>query len=432
MRIVLSGRGIACPDCGMGDPVEPHLAKIINRLRYKLEACDTSQQQLTGRRARIGFGGGFRLLALLFGIWAVIAIAVVWAFYPTHYGLTPMAFLFRAPGPFEYVQRLSISWWVIWGTSTGFAATMALYARGLVRQRRLPELALPRAASRKGGAPHCRCCAAELPDNGMVRRCFFCQADHLFVDGAYQPIASDAMDGLGQIEDQLDNSLGRALKTEQRHLLATVTIPLLVAAVAPVGMILAPLVPDLWLVTALLALFALIQITAAAALGVAVVPVVITAALGDTISADGVDYEVVARLEGTWPTVTSKRHVQAPAWILTQLGFPDERSVLQPTPEKGRDVAFFLYECSLGGESIGSDARGAATSASITVESSGDASWREGRTLWSNIRWIDKQKLADIRLFDSEAPVADERPIWTLCARRKLPTGHVQITHKNS
>lgn len=430
VRIVLGGPGITCPDCGNVDPVEPRLFTVINRLRYKLGTCDISQQQLTGRRARIGRGSGFKLLTLLFGLWAVTSLAVIWVFYPSHSGVSPATFLFRSHSLLERFDRLSISWWVIWGTVTGFATAMALYGRALLRQRRLPELVLARAASKPAGAPHCRCCGAELPPKGLVRRCLFCQADHLIREGARQPMAADVMDGLGQIEDQLDTSLGDALRREQRRILLAVTIPLLVAAAAPVGMIFAPLVPDLWVVTALFLLFALVQITAAAALGLVRIPVVVTATVGDTITADSKTYEVTACLEGTWPTGTSRKHVQAPAWVVTRVDRPGDLWLLQPTPEEGRDLAFFLYECLPGGEPLGSVGVGAPNADPAVVVASRDPGWQEGRAFWPSVRWIDKQKLADIRFFASKTPLPNEQPIWSLEERRKLPTGLVQIVEK--
>ncbi len=190
-----------CVHCGQPAPIAADLRARLNGLRTQLAGRNAKPRQLTAKALVAGDA--------LHGVGA-ITIGICWALFGSvavYVSLdhdVPLGRFLTSGEPAE-------QWWLLWAFALGLPLSVALLEGAVVRVRGLSAQALPAPPAHAGAQPRCRCCAAELPIGGALRRCAYCFADNLVISGRYL-----------RAEDKVDRAIERMSKSFDQDLKARI------------------------------------------------------------------------------------------------------------------------------------------------------------------------------------------------------------------
>jgi len=423
--IVISAKKMECPFCGSDEPLNSGIAQRISRLRDKLKQRNAREQQLIGKQSRLGRSHGFGLLLVIVFIWILIGGWICIAFYhPTYPDQEPVPlgeFLFKERQPVEEFDSVTAGWWVIWLITTGFSFSIALYGATMVSMRRIVKFAFPRAPSFPGAPPGCRCCGADLPEKGAVRRCIYCNADHLVMGKRYQKVEKSLEQALSEIEEQLENTLAKRSRRANRAMMWGLTLPIVLPVCAPVGFFLGGTKPVLWGVAAFLLLFGVLMLIIAGFMGFPKLRTPSDVRVGDEILLHGKSFRAIASLNSNWH-ISKNNTYSTNITILVggsdgkkqyaiQFEFADD-DVMQP----------YLFKIQPGGDPLSTGKSDETVLDSVEPIESGLPPWDKHSRLWVSTRYSSGgRKVSDFRLWAEKQPDPDKPPLWTFGPRQKIP-----------
>ena len=213
VAVRLTGPPLSCSYCGSDKPLAPDVAARVETLRVDLERHKGRSQQLLGKQVFAGVVSSSWVLTLLVILWGGVITGAATC-EPLPKGHTTFATLsgprLRATDPTS--RALVTKWWLLYLPLTGFTFNLALWSVMRLRGRRVIRAALPRAPRAAGAPLRCRCCAADLPEGGAIRRCAFCDADHVVLGSRYQKEQTS----LARELDALQSQVGRTLADRDR------------------------------------------------------------------------------------------------------------------------------------------------------------------------------------------------------------------------
>lgn len=178
---------LECPYCHAIDAVEPRLRQKIHAVRDRLARRERKVRQFKDQEhvfSQAFFSQVTKHFPLLVILWLLVG-GIVWG--------TAQGFLDDA-SPWDIVtgalpvveEGPQMVFSLLFPASFVGVFTFGLPLVGLLGARAVMREARPLAPASSGAPPRCRCCLADLPAQGMVRRCAYCGADHLVLDDRYR------------------------------------------------------------------------------------------------------------------------------------------------------------------------------------------------------------------------------------------------------
>ncbi len=293
--VVISRPALHCPSCGHARPFPETLAAAVERLMDKLRRTPAREQQLVGRQARLGrsYSPAFFLTAMVI-LWVLVG-GIVALTIPLPQDISLGSFLFQprtAAGDFDTAVA---KWWSLWSIFTAMTFSFALYARAVLKIRKLVTFALPQTPAAPGRPPRCRCCGADLPaGTAALRRCEFCGVDHILQGSHYQEADARLEDALARMEKSLDVTLATRNRRAQRAVALAGILPVITGVLMPLGLFWGATRPVLWLVPFLLLAGGVLLMVLAYRHAVPAVRAIDDIVPGDTVSVKRVPYQVEA------------------------------------------------------------------------------------------------------------------------------------------
>ena len=284
--VVLAGPAVRCEYCGSDDPLPATVRERVESVRLRVAKRSAQEQQLVGKQARLGRTYGVEFLIIIATLWLIAAL-FLYFMIDTPRGMSVRQLLFDVHLPSDRADDAAAKWWIIFILCSGFALTMFLYGLSLIFLRRVVRHALPMAPAAPGGAPRCRCCAADLPATGSVRRCGYCGADHLVLGERYQREERSLEQALAQIERTADKTLAVRQRRADRLARFAALFPMVIALASPVGLALGASRPDLWLIPGVLLVAAVVVFAIMSAIHVPAVRTLHETLAGDRLMLAG-------------------------------------------------------------------------------------------------------------------------------------------------
>ena len=255
--VVMAGPEPACGFCEAPEPLPHETSVLVKSMRARVQGRGRKHRQLTERQVEQLQGLGSAFAVAMAACWLLLGGGGL--FFSLNHDVPLWQFMFQAYTAAEPVDELVARWWMLIMLCTGLTGSVALMGLATLHLRRLAVGALPLPPVSPGGQARCRCCAAELPAGGGVRRCEFCGADSLVVGERYRTMERDLDRALARLTREFDTSLGRRVDRASRVAAWGALLPALLPLVVPVaGLFIGVTLPVLWLLPGVLALVALL------------------------------------------------------------------------------------------------------------------------------------------------------------------------------
>jgi DNA-directed RNA polymerase subunit RPC12/RpoP len=203
--VVLGQPDAVCPYCGQTGLLSTEVARQVRLLGEKLKAREARENQFVSKQIKLIQANPLSLLVPMMILWVFIGGWLLFAFKPPP-EIGFMSFLFETRQPAEEFDMVTASWWLYWSIAVGVGLTATIKGAAQISLRRLVEFSLPIQPISKERPPRCRRCGAELTSKGAVRRCNYCQADHLVIGARYQ-----------RLEKSLDKALNQRRNVWRKH-----------------------------------------------------------------------------------------------------------------------------------------------------------------------------------------------------------------------
>jgi hypothetical protein len=288
---------------------------------------------------------------------------------------------------------------VCYAVTTGLWLTVALWLACMVSLRRVVRWAFAQPPEAPGRPPRCRCCGAELAPAGAVRRCGFCDADHIVTGERYRARQAALEETLGDLERQLDTTLAARNRRVERMFGVAGCLPLLLCFTAPlVSLAVTHTEPDAWVFPLVLCGLSLLLAAWAHRWRPVEVPSLGTLQAGDTVHLRGAPLRVLA--------VASLRGMRRPLHLVGEGDAPIAAFEVEVDDEGETQARAF--ELRPGGEPI----------SSAEVARAELFELRRGRSLgrlpespWG-VADLRQGTLDGLRVFEGQ-PGAGQEPAWT-------------------
>lgn len=293
----VAGPPMECGFCAEKQPLSDDVAKKVEKLRVDLTRHGAEAQQLAGKERMLGKSGGIALLVAKATLWLFVGLILWFTPDPLPAGLTIKRFLFEAlqRDSGELAGPAIVRWWFLFTIVAGVSLNLLMWSVYRLRVASVVSTTLPRAPAASGRPPRCRCCGADLPTEGSVRRCGYCDAEHMVMGERYQRHQATLDQALGALRQQVSHTLSQRERSLQRlgnfTLLTPLSLFLLLA-----GALFAPgTYPLLWAAPAAALLLAMVLILIGSARTTPTVRGLDELRPGDTLLVSGKRYEVHAR-----------------------------------------------------------------------------------------------------------------------------------------
>ncbi|MFP6686920.1 MAG: hypothetical protein VB934_19515 [Polyangiaceae bacterium] len=244
--VVLASASPPCRHCGSQNPIAPEVEAQIAPIRARLGQQSAREQPLVGRQAEA---------ANFYDVSSLFAFSVLWILFFALGWLWTSGNLPESIGSLEvfFSEKrytdidIRLHYYLHWAMFTGYGLMLVAYGITMIRMRRLVRFALPRRPLSPGRPPRCRICGAELGEEGRLRRCAYCRADHVIRGEAYQREDTRLEAELTRVEEQLDTTLKDRERSADK-LLGPLTgcVPLMVMFCAPAASFLLPHTDRVW------------------------------------------------------------------------------------------------------------------------------------------------------------------------------------------
>lgn len=418
--VILSQPDPTCPYCGQTSSLSPEVGQKVRQLGEKLKARSAREDQFVGKQVKLIRSNPISLLVPMLIIWVFIGGWLLFAFKPPP-EISFQSFLFEARQPAEDFDKVTGSWWLYWFVILGIGLTITLKGAAQVNLRRLVDFVLPIQPISRERSPRCRRCGAELPADGAVRRCQFCQADHIVLGDRYQRMEKSLDLALTQMGKSLDQTLAVKGRRAERAFNLGGILPFILAVLGlPVGLFLGGTRPLLWLIPGILLLAGPILYFMA---GRMKIPETTRSlenwAVGDEIIIDQkTSYTVVG---GVYVGQVGEEN-QGRIACLARSDKDDVSRALY-FPSTGQEHGFIYYKAKQGGQPFSQSPKKEAKLESVDVLSGSGGLWGDREQLWAGISLEStskqegqKPRVREIRLYADEAPKPDDKPLVTLYA----------------
>lgn len=197
--IALSLESIAdpCNHCDHQSPLPTETRESLDRLRARLGASDKATRQLTASSLLKGDN--------LHGV-GYITIIVCWLFFG---GIGLYVCLDHEVPLLEFLLQgqPASQWWLLWSIALGLPLSIGLLETSVASVRALTFKALPVPPLSQGSLARCRCCGAELPPAGVLRRCWHCHSDNLVITGRYLAAQNNAERAVAEMAAAMEQNL---------------------------------------------------------------------------------------------------------------------------------------------------------------------------------------------------------------------------------
>ena len=297
VAIRVAGPESPCTHCGEASPLAEEVSASIERLRTDLLRHRAGAQQLAGKERMLGHSGAVAALVAMATLWLFLGLILWFTPAPLPQGLGLRQFLFepayRASG--EIAGPVIVRWWLLFTIACGLSLNLFLWAGYRLRVARVASTTWPRPPAASGLPPRCRCCSADLPQEGSVRRCPCCSAEHVVLGERYQRHQASLAAALAALRAQVSQTLADRERSLQRLGSFTLFAPL---ALLPLfaGALFAPATyPTLWVAPLAALAMAVALVLFGAAMAAPRVRVLDELHPGDGLLVAGKRYEVHGR-----------------------------------------------------------------------------------------------------------------------------------------
>lgn len=238
----------ACDHCGHPSPLPAKIRARLDGLRANLASRDETTRQLTASSLVAGDA--------LHGV-GLITIGICWALFG---GIALYVSLDHdVPlGRFLTQGDPASQWWLLWSFAVGVPLSLGLLEAAVARVRGLAVEALPAPPLVEGAQARCRCCGAELPPGGTLRRCTFCRTDNLVLTGRYLKAKDSAERAIDDMASAFERNLQSRIEAGDKIAMAGGVIPFFLLFIGPAVGLAVPGQARLWLVPGAALLFAVL------------------------------------------------------------------------------------------------------------------------------------------------------------------------------
>ena len=427
--VVLGRPNPACPYCGQTGSLSPAVEKKIRYLGEKLKARSAREDQFVAKQVKLIRSNPISLIVPILILWVFIGGWILFAFKPPP-EIGFRSFLFEARAPVEDFDKVTASWWLYWFVALGVSLTVALKGAAQLNLRRLVDFILPIQPVSPERSPRCRRCGAELPVGGAVRRCQFCQSDHIVLGERYQRMEKSLDLALDQMEKSLDHTLAVKGRRAERVFSFSGFVPIIVPVLGlPVGLFLGGTRPLLWFIPGLLLLAGVILYIMAGRLKVPDTPRSLEdLALGDTIIVDQkTSYQVVGQLDlgADGDETLGKIAFLAPS---------DQGDISRALFFPSTGPALISYKVKNGGQPFVQTQNSEAQPESSVISSSRQGPGGDPERVWAEIslksspeQESHRQILREMRLYADRPPEPGDNPVITLYSPQVFSTKRVSL-----